>query len=156
MSADGGLDRNRGNAEKLRRYWVYGKGAAKIKWGAPGDWTRCYHHLMKYMGPRAKGYCALRHHEATGMWTAEHAKKERGNFSVELNPIDKVLENAYLNAKAADARERVGLVASGEETGASFTIPLVIPEGVESGDGRQFRKGAITMRDLPQIGRAHV
>lgn len=44
-------------AEKLRRYWSTGRGAAKIKWGLPSDWRRCYKHLRKYMGLRAKGYC---------------------------------------------------------------------------------------------------
>ncbi len=44
-------------AERLREYWGHGKGAAKIRWGTPGDWTRCYRHLSKFMGPRAKGYC---------------------------------------------------------------------------------------------------
>jgi len=160
---EGGLDRNRGNAEKLRRYWLYGKGAAKIRWNTPGDWTRCYHHLMKYMGPRAKGYCALRHHEATGMWTgdskhlAEEGKKSQhhGNFNTELVSLDKFLENSYLNAKARDARNRMNVIASGElptaplGDGAGFTIPLVIPEDKDSGDGRRFQKGAIEMRDLP-------
>jgi hypothetical protein len=56
LLAAGGLDRNRGNAEKLRRYWTRGKGALKIRWGTPGDWTRCVRQLSKYMGPRAKGY----------------------------------------------------------------------------------------------------
>ena len=65
----GGLDRNRGGAEKLRAYWTRGPGAAKIGWGTPGDWKRCVAHLSKYMGPRAKGYCNLRHREATGVYT---------------------------------------------------------------------------------------
>jgi hypothetical protein len=77
--AAGGLDRNRGNAEKLRRYWVHGEGAAKIRWGTPGDWKRCVRYLYKHLGPRAKGYCQLRHQEATGMATATHAKKDRQN-----------------------------------------------------------------------------
>ena len=75
----GGLDRNRGNAEKLRRYWVHGEGAAKIRWGQPGDWKRCVKHLYKYLGPRAKGYCQLRHKEALGYYTSTHAKKDRNN-----------------------------------------------------------------------------
>lgn len=41
------------------------------------------------------------------------------------------------------------LTASGSISGAKFVIPLVIPEGVESGDGRIFKKGSISMRDLP-------
>lgn len=57
VAAAGGLDRNRGNSEKLRRYWLYGKGAAKIRWNTGGDWKRCTRYLAKYIGPRAKGYC---------------------------------------------------------------------------------------------------
>jgi hypothetical protein len=33
--------------------------------------------------------------------------------------------------------------------GGKFTIPLVIPEVIESGDGRRFEKGAIEIRELP-------
>lgn len=56
-------------AEKLRRYWSTGKGAAKIRWNTPGDWKRCYRHLKKYMGLRAKGYCQNLHKRDTGVWT---------------------------------------------------------------------------------------
>ena len=82
LVAAGGLDRNRGNAEELRRYWVSGKGALKIRWGQPGDWKRCVRHLSKYMGVRAKGYCQLRHKEALGIYTSTHAKNDR-NASME-------------------------------------------------------------------------
>jgi 2'-5' RNA ligase len=67
----GGADRNRGGAEKLRRYWTRGKGALKIRWGTKGDWRRCYRQLFKYMGPRAAGYCQLRHGERTGLFTGD-------------------------------------------------------------------------------------
>lgn len=156
---EGGLDRNRGNAEKLRRYWLYGKGALKIRWNTPGDWTRCYHHLAKYMGPRAKGYCSLRHHEATGMWPGDKKNRDEGvghkMFNTDISTSEQVIEQAYLNARANDARARMIVRASGELPepssleGARFTIPLVIPEETDSGDGRRFNKGAISMRDLP-------
>lgn len=71
--AAGGADRNRGNAETLRHYWSVGKGAAKIRWNTPGDMTRCMRQLRKYLGPRAAGYCALRHKELTGMWPGDRA-----------------------------------------------------------------------------------
>lgn len=164
MAAAGGLDRNRGNAEKLRRYWLYGKGAAKIRWNTPGDWTRCFRQLSKYMGPRAKGYCALRHKEATGMWTGDkrhrqlHGRKGGKSFSTTDFLID---SEAYMAASVLAARHKeavqrftANLVASGTieleptEPGA-FRIPLVIPEGIESGDGRIFEQGAIEMRELP-------
>ena len=156
--AQGGLDKNRGNAERLRHYWVYGKGAIKIRWNTPGDWTRCYSYLMKYMGPRAKGYCSLRHKEATGFWPG--SKKNVGKKSARLASAgyvdtylldeETVLDSIILKARANAARERV-LLAGGHmnSEGSKFTIPLVIPEDTESGDGRKFKKEAITMRELP-------
>jgi hypothetical protein len=157
--AAGGLDLKRGNAEKLRRYWTTGKGALKIRWGTPGDWTRCVRQLSKYMGPRAKGYCQLRHKDATGLYTGSKLNPGRKNTSFtavenlyvsEEAFTEAVIEKSRLSALAADAREKIGLVASVRtESGASFTIPMLVPEGVESGDGRKFREGAITTRDLP-------
>ena len=58
-----------GDAEKLRLYWTVGKGGAKIRWGTPGDWTRCVANLTPYMGVRARGYCQLLHKRATGVYT---------------------------------------------------------------------------------------
>lgn len=67
-------------AESLRKYWVHGEGAMKIRWGTPGDFGRCVRQLRKYLGARTEGYCALRHKESTGMWTGEkrHLKKSSG------------------------------------------------------------------------------
>lgn len=72
----GGADRNRGNAERLRRYWTHGEGAAKIRWGTPGDHMRCVAQLMEhayFIEERAHGYCNLREKEATGLYPAQHA-----------------------------------------------------------------------------------
>lgn len=160
LLAAGGADRNRGGAEKLRRYWLYGKGAAKIRWNTPGDWTRCVRNLSKYMGPRAKGYCALRHKEATGMWAGD--KRNRQKFAMlaggkelysddVLLSTEEIIEKSITKARIADAKRRV-LTAGGSikpADGGKFYIPLVIPEGMESGDGRIFDKGAITIRELP-------
>ena len=152
LTAAGGLDRNRGGAAKLRRYWLYGKGAAKIRWRTPGDWTRCYKQLAKYMGPRAKGYCALRHKEANGYWPGDKKNREMTSFSVDtLNNYDELLSTFIMRARAADAKARV-MTAGGDmdyDQGAKFYIPLVIPEEVESGDGRVIVKDALSMRELP-------
>lgn len=159
LLAQGGLDRNRGNAEALRRYWTRGKGALKIRWGTPGDWTRCVRQLSKYMGPRAKGYCQLRHKEVTGVYTGSkfNVGKKKGRrasgslFATETDFNSIMIQKAELAAKAADAREKVGLVAAAPraEKGSKFFIPMLIPEETESGDGRKFRKGSISMRELP-------
>jgi hypothetical protein len=150
LIAAGGLDRNRGNAEELRRYWTTGKGAAKIRWGTPGDWTRCVRQLSKYMGPRAKGYCQLRHKDATGVYTGSRLNPGTENSLESFN--QKVIAHSELVARAAHAKERFSITAGAApmmESGARFTIPLLIPEELESGDGRKFKKDSITLRELP-------
>lgn len=184
LTAAGGLDRNRGGADKLRRYWLHGEGAAKIRWGTPGDWTRCVRQLTKHLGPRARGYCALRHKEATGMWTGDkkHMQKFSANTATTFDSTDLIIDTeslvaaAYQNARAEVLRERVitasaasnplytvypdgkeGYIAAvtagaaGEITmvGGKFLIPLVIPEELESGDGREVERYALDTRNLP-------
>lgn len=58
---------------RIRRYWVRGKGAAKIKWGVPGDFNRCRRQLAKYVqNPEwLAGLCANMHKEAIGMWPGQ-------------------------------------------------------------------------------------
>lgn len=61
------------NTEQLRRYWLYGKGAAKIRWGTPGAWRRCYRNVVKYMGPKmAPGYCTNLSKRLGGPGVATH------------------------------------------------------------------------------------
>jgi len=77
-----GTRSSRGNAQTLRNYWsTGGAGGAKIRWGTPGDWSRCTRQLHKYLGARAKGYCQLLHIRNTGMATSTHAKALRGGRS---------------------------------------------------------------------------
>ena len=174
LVAAGGADRNRGGAEKLRRYWLHGVGAAKIRWGTPGDWTRCVRNLTKYMGARARGYCALRHKEATGMWTGD--KEHRQTFAantplrvVSTNLIksesvinDERIATARRTAPVTDRRNieydtstlqgltaAAGAVDYVEPVGGAFFIPLALPEGIESGDGRRIERRAVDIRNLP-------
>jgi hypothetical protein len=157
LTAAGGADRNRGNAEKLRRYWTIGKGGViKIRWNTPGDWTRCYRNLKKYLGPRAKGYCSLRHKEMTGMWPGDRRNpgmnSMRESFGIdEILTTEQVIEKSVLAARAESARRRVLTAGAEMEVGegAKFRIPLVIPEEIETGDGRTFKKDAIDIRELP-------
>lgn len=87
----GGADRDRGGAEKLRTYWTTGEGGAKIAWGTDGDFTRCVAAVSEHMSPdKAKGYCNLRHREATGKYagakglvTLEEYRAELGLPTVE-------------------------------------------------------------------------
>jgi DNA-binding ferritin-like protein len=161
IAAAGGADRNRGNAEKLRRYWTVGEGGAKIRWNTGGDWTRCVRHLSKYMGPRAKGYCALRHKEMTGLWTGDKAHREMygrkgalSTYSDEfIRSSQEIISLAELSAQASELKSRVLTASGGFQAplgdGAAFMIPVVLPENTESGDGRSFSGGAVSMRELP-------
>ena len=160
LMAAGGADRNRGNAEKLRRYWTIGKGGLKIRWNTPGDWTRCNRQLKKYMGPRAKGYCALRHKEMTGVWPGDKrnvGKKNKTSIMASagvantLRSQDEIIEMSTLRARAMAAKAKFSgrSAATPSDHGAKFVIPLVIPEETETGDGRIFEKNSIAMRDLP-------
>lgn len=62
---------------RIRRYWVRGKGAAKIRWGEPNDFYRCRRQLAKYVqNPKwLSGLCANMHKEALGIWPGEHGEK---------------------------------------------------------------------------------
>jgi HK97 family phage prohead protease len=62
--------------ERLHDYWVRGDGAAKIRWGEPGDYDRCVLHLGKFLDD-PHGYCAQAHHDALGIWPATHAAMEK-------------------------------------------------------------------------------
>lgn len=60
--------------QRIRNYWVRGKGAAKIRWGQPGDFNRCRTQLAKYVkNPEwLAGLCANMHKEALGIWPGQH------------------------------------------------------------------------------------
>jgi len=56
----------RGMPLQLQRYWLAGKGAAKIRWNVPGDFLRCVRQLRKYFPKDPKGLCNILHTKATG------------------------------------------------------------------------------------------
>lgn len=170
IQAAGGVDRNNGGAEKLRKYWTHGPGAVKIRWGTPGDWTRCYRNLAKYMGERAKGYCALRHEEMDKMWPGDArnlSSRLDGTFSTdELVTRAEFTSRVTTKVRAQMAHDKLrGLVAGatpdgvpvygempipGDSHGASFIIPTLLPIGEESGDNRIIAEDAdVDIRDLP-------
>lgn len=56
---------------QLKRYWLRGEGAAKIRWGTPGAFDRCVRNLADEFPQDVKGLCANLYHEATGHWPGE-------------------------------------------------------------------------------------
>lgn len=59
--------------QRLRTYWTKGAGAAKIRWGQPGDFDRCRKQLAKYVkNPQhLAGTCANLHKVALGIWPGQ-------------------------------------------------------------------------------------
>lgn len=65
--------KHRGNAHQLKAYWTHGKGAAKVRWGTPGDLTRAHRHLAKFVGPdRAWGLAQNYHKSLFGVPNITH------------------------------------------------------------------------------------
>lgn len=123
---------------RIRRYWVRGKGAAKIRWGAPGDFNRCRKQLVKYVqNPDwLAGLCANMHKEALGIWPGEH----RGNMGGDAMTASDKMAPAYRMVEpeeslvASGDRPSKGWFANPELTGPT---PLTITE-----DGRVFGHAA--------------
>ncbi len=65
--------------KRIRDYWTKGKGAAKIGWGAPGDFRRCERLLRKYVqNPEwLAGLCANMHKEVNGFWPGDRRNRGR-------------------------------------------------------------------------------
>lgn len=63
------------DTDRLKRYWNTNP---EIAWGTDGDFDRCVA-LVRAHTPMKdpEGYCAERHHDATGIWPATHAKLDR-------------------------------------------------------------------------------
>lgn len=95
---------NPDDTARLRRYWTKGPGAAKIKWGVPGDFNRCRTQLGKYVeNPDwLAGTCANMHKEALGVWPGQESGG-RGR-------------HAALLASGATPAPLVKLVAAGRRT----------------------------------------
>ena len=74
---------------RIRRYWVSGKGAAKIRWGAPGDFNRCRMQLAKYVqNPDwLAGLCANMHKEAIGVWPGQEGGGHAHSLLASGKPI---------------------------------------------------------------------
>ena len=137
--AAGGADRNKGNAEELRKYWTVGKGGLKIRWGTPGDWTRCVRNLKKYLGARSKGYCALRHKEMNGMWPGDKRNREFSYqeadgrmFSADvLRDSDEINTLMVLSARRQDAIDKVNFIAGRTTTDFGYSPETdLLPEDV--------------------------
>ena len=97
---------NPGDTKRITDYWVDGRGAAKIGWGAPGDFDRCRVNLAKYVqNPEwLAGLCANLHYRALRSWPGAHTIVTSG-----LEDVSK--EDMALVASAVMAEAEVAVSA---------------------------------------------
>ena len=115
----------RGMPLHLKRYWVSGKGAAKIRWNSPGDFLRCVRNLRKYFPEDPRGLCNRLHVAATGGPPGHGSAEHAGDAQAEA------------------------LLAAAPMLGNTMWLAPLAPIGVRTGDGRMFQPGALSHRRLP-------
>ena len=120
----------RGMPLQLQRYWLAGKGAAKIRWNIPGDFNRCVRQLRKYFPTDPEGLCNILHTKATG-GPPGHGSLEKHTHSIQ----------------AAAALLAAQPVLS-EDMWAGPLAPINRPTG-EPSRTRIFEPGSIDHRMLP-------
>lgn len=61
---------------ELEKYWKFGKGALRVRWGTDNDWTRCHRLLTEHVGSeRAKRICSQWHKDMNGFWPGDKRNK---------------------------------------------------------------------------------
>jgi hypothetical protein len=92
---------------------VDGRGAAKIGWGAPGDFNRCRTQLAKYVANPdwLAGLCANLHYRALGAWPGQAAGKveemsdstEKQSMSLVASAAPKISADYFRNPMLTEA-----------------------------------------------------
>jgi hypothetical protein len=131
----------RGMPLQLQRYWLAGKGAAKIRWNVPGDFLRCVRQLRKYFPKDPKGLCNILHTKATGGPPGHGSAEHSMVFSAGIMVADR---DALVAAqKLMDKQPELGRFAW-----AGPIAPIGRPTQ-EPRDIRVFEPGALRHRMLP-------
>lgn len=128
----------RGMPLQLQRYWLAGRGAAKIRWNVPGDFKRCVRALTKYFPKNPKGLCNILHTKATGGPPGHGSAEKLIHHSV-------VDDGDALIAAAA-------LLAKQPQLGKTLWMGPLAPIGRPTGEptmARIFDPGALSHRSLP-------
>jgi hypothetical protein len=134
LGVDGAIERGRawvdkagGNPDALREW--YNSGAdGQIDWGSDGDFEACVGVASAYMdSDQARGFCQLRHMDATGETTSEHAAE------------DKVLKDISLSSPLGTGLVPYDLAGSAPSP-ATDTCPMC---GARKGDDGKCLNGHV-------------
>jgi len=129
----------RGMPLQLQRYWLLGKGAAKIRWNVPGDFNRCVRALAKYFPKDPKGLCNILHTKATGGPPGHGSAEKPLHHSVSVDTPESLTAASALLA---------AMPALGKSLWAGPLAPIGRPTG-EPTMQRIFDPGALRHRTLP-------
>lgn len=129
----------RGMPLQLQRYWLAGKGAAKIRWHMPHDFDRCVRNLRKYFPKNPQGLCNILHQKAVG---APPGKGHGHSLTAAMVATD---NPKYLIAAQQLIDKQPEL---GRYTWASPMAPIGLPTG-EPRRVRIFEPNSLEHRTLP-------
>jgi hypothetical protein len=124
----------RGMPLQLQRYWLAGKGAAKIRWNMPGDFLRCVRQLTKYFPKNPKGLCNILHTKATGGPPGHGSAEHSMTFSLGLGIYDH--ESLVAAQMLMEKQPKLGhvwagpLAALGRPTEEPRRMRILAPEGM--------------------------
>jgi hypothetical protein len=129
----------RGMPIALQRYWLVGKGGAKIRWGLPHDFDRCVRNLRKYFPKNPQGLCNILHQKALG---APPGKGHGHSITASMDGTDD--PQALVAAQA--------LIDMQPHLGRYLWAGPMAPIGKPTGEPRRtrvFEPGALYHRMLP-------
>ena len=134
----------RGMPLQLQKYWLAGKGAAKIRWNVPGDFKRCVRNLRKYFPTNPEGLCNILHTKATG-GPPGHGSLEPRKLK---HSIVAAMTSETMDALVAAQELLAKQPSLGQYTWAGLMAPIGRPTG-EPRRSRIFEPGALYHRVLP-------
>jgi len=133
----------RGMPLQLQRYWIAGKGAAKIRWNVPGDFLRCVRQLTKYFPKDPKGLCNILHTKATGGPPGHGSLEHHHSLTASMVGGFEDLEALTAAQALLDRQPKMGKYAW-----AGPLAPIGRPTG-EPRRTRVFEQGSLSHRVLP-------
>jgi hypothetical protein len=133
----------RGMPLQLQKYWLAGKGAAKIRWNIPGDFKRCVRNLRKWFPKNPEGLCNILHTKATG-GPPGHGSAEKPLHALHASMVGHYNLEALTAAQALmDKQPELG-----RYTWAAPLAPIGRPTS-EPRRSRVFEPGSLYHRTLP-------